>query len=83
MIFRVVFAAGAAAQYHDLPPVAQEALVYRAVELAKAPWDANVLPPGDRTSFREAIFGDGRGLVDFYVDDNVGTIRIFNLVWIG
>lgn len=55
----------------------------RAVELARAPWDASVLPPGDAASFREAVFGDGRGLVDFYVDDKSETIRIFNLVWIG
>jgi hypothetical protein len=81
--FRVVFAAGAAAQYHNLPPAAQESLVYRAVDLADAPWDASVLPPGNLASFREAILGDGRGLVDFYIDDEAETIRIFNPVWIG
>lgn len=83
MTYRVVFAVGAASQYHDLPTGGQDALLQRAVELARAPWDATVLPPGDVAAFREAVFGEGRGLVDFYVDDDSQTLRIFNLVWIG
>ena len=55
----------------------------RVVLLADAPWDASVLPPGDVASFRETTFGDGLGLIDFYVDDAVEILRIFNLVWIG
>lgn len=83
MRYRVVFAAGAAIQYHHLPAAGQDALVRRAVELAHAPWDASVLPPGDSPAFREAVFGDGHGLAEFYVDDESETLRIFNLVWIG
>jgi hypothetical protein len=81
--YRVVFAAGAAVQYHELPASAQDAVIARVVDLADAPWDAAVLPPGDMPSFRETSFGDGRGLIDFYVDDASEVLRIFNLVWIG
>ncbi|HET7388233.1 MAG TPA: hypothetical protein VFJ19_16385 [Nocardioidaceae bacterium] len=83
MTYRVTFAAGAAAQYHDLPVEAQDALVARAVELADEPWDASVLLPGDDQRFREATFDDGLGLIGFHVDDDSETLRIFNLVWVG
>lgn len=83
MIYHVIFGGGAAIQYHELPEVAQDALVARAVELADAPWDATVLPPGDDPAFREATFDDGLGLLSFHVDEANETLRIFNLVWIG
>ncbi|MBO0812416.1 MAG: hypothetical protein J2P23_10275 [Microlunatus sp.] len=54
-----------------------------AVELAEQPWDATVLPPGDDSNLREAIFGNGLGLIGFHVNDDDETVRIFNLVWIG
>lgn len=83
MTYRVVFSGGAAAQYHDLPATAQDLVVARAVELAEEPWDATVLPPGDDSNLREAIFGNGLGLIGFHVNDDDETVRIFNLVWIG
>jgi hypothetical protein len=83
--YRVTFAAGAAAQYHDLPDPAQEALLARVVDLADAPWDdAIILPPsteGD-PAFREALFGASHGLLAFHVNDRDEAIRIFNIVWI-
>jgi hypothetical protein len=41
-----------------------------------------VLPPGDDASFRETIFGQGRGLLDFHVDDAAEVVRICNIVWL-
>jgi hypothetical protein len=41
-----------------------------------------VLPPGDDPAFREAIFGQGRGLLAIHVDDAAQIIRIFNIVWL-
>jgi hypothetical protein len=38
--------------------------------------------PGDDPAFREAIFGVGRGLGAFYINDYETIIRIFNIVWI-
>lgn len=83
MTYRVIFGGGAAIQYHELPEAAQDALVARAVEVADAPWDATVLPPGDDPAFRETTFGDGLGLLSFHVDEATETLRIFNLIWIG
>jgi hypothetical protein len=81
--YLVTFGGDAAAQYHDLPELAQDALLARAVRLAEAPWaDAFVLPPGNDPAVREALFGDGHGLLSFYVDDNHEVVRIFNIVWI-
>lgn len=82
MTFRVAFGGGAAIQFHSLPAAGQNALVARAAELAEAPWDAAVLPPGDDPAFRIALFDDGRGLMSFHVDEPGKTIRIFNLVWV-
>jgi hypothetical protein len=82
--YRVVLAVGAAVQFHHLPTEAQNALVSRVADLVEAPWDeALVLPPGDDPAFRETIFGQGRGLLDFYIDDDAEVVRIFNIVWLG
>jgi hypothetical protein len=81
--YRVTFGGGAAVQYHDLPELAQDALLACAVRLAEAPWDNTVvLPPGDDAAFRETVFGAGRGLVAFYVNDHQEVVLIFNIVWI-
>lgn len=83
MSYRVIFGGGAAIQYHDLPELGQDALVARAVRLAEAPWDdAVVLPPGDDAAFRETVFGAGRGLLAFHVNESEEIIRIFNIVWV-
>jgi len=82
--YRVTFAAGAAVLFHHLPEHARDALVRRAAKLAEAPWDGTrILPPGDDPAFRGAIFGDGRGLLDFHVDDDAEVIQIFDVVWLG
>ena len=40
-------------------------------------------PPGGDTSFREAVFDHGRGLLGFHVDEDALLIRIFDIVWLG
>jgi hypothetical protein len=81
--YRVTFGGDAASQYHDLPELAQDALIARAVRLVEAPWDdAVVLPPGHDPTLRETIFGAGRGLLAFHVDEDAELVRIFNIVWI-
>lgn len=42
-----------------------------------------VRPPGEDPRFREAVFGEGRGILGFYLDEDVKRIRIFDIVWIG
>ncbi|WP_157181566.1 hypothetical protein [Actinopolymorpha alba] len=84
MTYRVAFAAGAAAQFHNLPEHARDAVVHRAADLAERPWnDVTVLPPGDNLAFREAVFGNGHGLLAVHVDEVAELIRIFNVVWLG
>lgn len=84
MTYRVEFGGGAQVQFHYLPPDAREALVERAVGLAERPWDdVAVRPPGDDSRFREAVFGEGAGLLGLYVDEKDERIRIFDIVWLG
>lgn len=83
MTYRVAFAGDAALHFHTLPSEAQDAVVQRAADLAEEPWDATVLPPGNDPAFRGTVFGDGRGLMSFYLDETEATIRIFEIVWIG
>ena len=83
MSYRVEFGGGAQVQFHSLPEYARDALVGCATELATRPWDAVVRPPGEDPRFREAVFGAGRGILGFYLDEDVQLIRIFDIVWIG
>ena len=78
--YRVEFGGGARIQFHSLPEDARDALIERAVD---RPWDAVVRPPGNDARFREAVFGAGRGLLGFYIDERALLIRIFDIVWIG
>ena len=83
MNFRVEFGGGAQRQFHELPEVAKDALIERAVELAGKPWDAAIRPPGDDHRFRETVFGSGNGILGFFVDDDMEVIRIFDILWVG
>ncbi len=83
MTYRVEFGVGAQVQFHTLPDYAREALIDRAVELSRKPWEADIRPPGDDPRFREATFGLGAGIIGFYVDDDAQQIRIFDILWAG
>ncbi|MGQ0466880.1 MAG: hypothetical protein ACT4QG_16345 [Sporichthyaceae bacterium] len=83
MSYGVSLAAGAASQFHELPATAQDALISRAADLVEAPWDGTRVLPGGDPAFRDAVFGEGRGLLALYVDDAAETIRIYNIVWFG
>ncbi len=81
MSYRVEFHASALAQLKGLESAAFDALVERTADLIGAPWDAQTLY-SDEPQFRQALFGE-YGLMSFYVDDKAGTIRIFNITWVG
>ena len=83
MTYRVWFDGEALVQLHGLPAEAFDALFTRVVELVDAPWDARVMPGSNDPAYRQAVFGSGWGLVNFQVDEDAESIRIFNLVWIG
>jgi hypothetical protein len=83
MTYRVEFEAAALAQLNGLPSVVFDALVDRVVALVEEPWDADLMAPGDDPAYRQAIFGDGYGLLSFHADDALELIRIFDITWIG
>ena len=83
MTYRVEFEAAALAQLNGLPAVVFDALVDRVVALVEEPWDADLMAPGDDPAYRQAIFGDGYGLLSFHADDALELIRIFDITWIG
>jgi hypothetical protein len=81
--YEVQFDGKALIQLRGFPEDAFEALLARVVELVDAPWDATVMPPGRDPAFRRSVFGDGWGLLTFYVDDDAELIRIFDITRIG
>ena len=83
MTYRVEFEAAALAQLNGLPSVVFDALVDRVVALVEEPWDADLMAPGDDPAYRQAIFGDGYGLLSFHADEAIELIRIFDIAWIG
>ena len=83
MSYRVGFGGGAQVQFHSLPEYARDALVGCATELATRPWDAVVRPPGEDPASVRPCSGAGRGILGFYLDEDVRLIRIFDIVWIG
>ena len=83
MTYRVEFEAAALAQLNGLPSVVFDALVDRIVALVEEPWDADLMASGNDPAYRQAIFGDGYGLLSFHADDALELIRIFDITWIG
>jgi hypothetical protein len=81
--YRVRFEGAALVQLNGLPSAAFDALLQRAVDLAKEPWDATVMPPGKDPAYRMTVFGTGHGLLTFHADDASEIIRIFDIAWIG
>ena len=83
MSYSVGFEAKALVQLNGLPSGAFEALVERVVDLVDAPWDADLMDARGNPAFRQAVFGQGLGLLSFRVDDSAELIRIFDVTWIG
>ena len=83
MTYRVEFERAALVQLNELPSTAFDALVERVVALVQEPWDADLMAPGDDPAYRQAIFGEGYGLLSFHADDAAELIRIFDITWIG
>lgn len=63
MTYRVEFEGDALVQLNGLPSVTFDALVERVVALVEEPWDAELMSPGHNPSRRQAIFGEGYGLL--------------------
>jgi hypothetical protein len=83
MTYQVEFEGAALVQLNGLPSAVFDALVERVVALVQEPWDADLMAPGNDRAYRQAIFGEGYGLVSFHVDDAAELIRIFDIAWIG
>lgn len=83
MTYRVEFEGAALVQLNGLPSAAFDALVERVVALVQEPWDADLMAPGNDPAYRQAIFGEGYGLLSFHVGDATELIRIFDIAWIG
>lgn len=83
MNYRVEFGGGAQVQFHSLTKEAREALIDRAVGLIERSWeDAMIRPPSGDPKFRETVFGSGRGIMGFFVDESAQIVRIFDIVWV-
>jgi hypothetical protein len=81
--YRVEFDVDTALQFHTLPTHAREALFLRVAELSTAPWDGtSPLGPASAPAYREAVFGNGYGLLVIHVDDTDELIRILDILWI-
>ena len=65
-------------QLNGLPSAAFDALVERVVALVQEPWDADLMAPGDDPAYRQAIFGEGYGLLSLHVDDAAEQAMVRN-----
>lgn len=83
MTYRVEFEGGTLVQLNGLPSVAFDALVDRMVMLVREPWDADLVAAADGSTHRQAVFGEGYGLVPFRVNDAAELISVFDIAWIG
>jgi hypothetical protein len=83
MTYRVEFEGGALVQLNGLPSVAFDTLVDRMVMLVREPRDADLVAAADGSTHRQAVFGEGYGLVSFRVNDAAELISIFDIAWIG
>jgi hypothetical protein len=81
--YRVRFEGKALVQLSGLPSAAFEAIVERVVDLVHAPWDAVVMTRGGDPAYRQVTFGQGYGLLTFWVVDEDELIVIFDIAWIG
>ncbi|MEV5410263.1 hypothetical protein AB0K60_15680 [Thermopolyspora sp. NPDC052614] len=66
----------------NLPFEAVHALAQRTADLIEAPWDATAIY-SDGSAHRRTTFGDGRGIVEFHVNDEAEVITIYRVVWAG
>jgi hypothetical protein len=83
--FRAWIEENAVRQIHDVPDEALDDLVRLMARVCDDPYDAVLsLPvrPGD-ASERMAEIADGRGFVEFRVDEQARLVRIYALAWIG
>lgn len=85
MSYRPTLVGEALAQFADLQDdsAVYDALMSRIVELTRDPWDAwAAYPAGGEPEFRQTQFG-GQGLLSFRVDEDAGTLIIFDILWAG
>ena len=83
MTYRVEFEGATLMQLNGLPSTAFNALVERVTALVQEPLNADLMAPGGDPAYRQAIFGEGYGLLSFRADDLAELIRIFDIAWIG
>ncbi|MCT9930799.1 hypothetical protein N5079_11275 [Planotetraspora sp. A-T 1434] len=82
MSYRVELRGLALTKMKDFPTEALTALVARAADLVREPWDARVARPGT-ADFRQTTFGDGMGILWFHLDATAELIEIYDLIWAG
>ena len=83
MSYKAHFMGKALVQLKGLPSDAFDALVVQVAYLVDAPWDADLMDSDGDTDYRQAIFGQGLGLLSFRVHDLAELIVIFDIAWIG
>jgi hypothetical protein len=81
--YQAQFEGHALVQLKGLPQAAFDALVERVADLVREPWDADLMTVGGDPAYRQALFGQGYGLLSFRVDDVTEVIGIFDIAWIG
>lgn len=83
MSYQVQFEGKALVQLHRIPESAFDAIVKRVADLVDAPWDADLMESGGEPAYRQAIFGQGLGILTFRADDTTETITIIDIAWAG
>lgn len=82
MTYRVVFHAKADTETIELPAEAFTALIETLAAVSRDPYDPGVTMPTDDPHIRRAIFATF-GLCSFHIDEDTGTLRVFDVTWTG
>lgn len=83
MSYRVVPHAKALGQLGGFPAAALDALIEVLAYVADDPYDPLRTVPTDDPNERRAVFGDGLGLVTFWIRDADEIVVVHDVTWAG
>ncbi|WP_433520050.1 hypothetical protein ACQP2T_63660 (plasmid) [Nonomuraea sp. CA-143628] len=83
MNYRPDLSERALSQLGGFPTGALTALTQAMADVCEDPYDPLATMATDDPQVRRADFGDGHGFVTFLVLDQVGVVRIVDIVWAG
>lgn len=83
MVYRVELSPKATFQVWGLPKDVYETFMDAMVTIATEPRDLTFTDPTPYANVRRIMFGDGRGLVTYVINDDDQVVFLDDVFWIG